>query len=289
MENDVNLECPVCGFKPNLQEKIQHLYQYRQWDLYQCAKCTFQFWWPMKQANPEWWESTYDIYKDLDVRLALESRHRNLLRNMPIKQGKILDIGCGEGVFINELNKRKFDVYGIDLNKWAIAKAKKTFGLKKLQVVSIYDFVDEGNRFELITFFEVLEHVGNPREFIRKVKSFLNEDGFISFSVPDVRMYGPFEELQNVPPYHFNRYSSETLKKFLMMNGFQILIFKKINRLDSTCFLNNILIKLKIKKIVVNKNILTLWKYLSFPLREFLYILGFRSTFFIVAQVNKTK
>jgi len=290
MSCNSGLKCPVCGFKQDLEGNIKQVRHYSQWDLYSCIKCSFEFWWPMQQANHRWWEDSYDTYKSLDTKPYLESRHKNLLVNLPLKAGRVLDIGCGEGVFLNEMNKRGFDVYGIDLNKWAIEKAKKLFGLRNLQPISVYDLVDKEHQFELITFFEILEHIGNPKEFIEIVKELLNKNGFISFSVPDVKMYGLFEESQNVPPYHFNRYNAVVLKKFLENNGFKVILFRKINRLDSLCFLNNILIKLFGKHPSsgkLNKCILVLWKCLSFPWREFLYILGFRSTFFVIAQLKK--
>jgi len=192
---------------------------------------------------------------------------------------------------VAKMNDRGFNGWGIDFNHKAIEKAKRIFNLSNFYPLSIYDFIKFPKlpKFDLITFFEVLEHIGDPQKFISAIKSLLINKGFIIFSVPNSIRYGRWEEIVNVPPHHITRWTEQTLKVFLLNNGFRIIILKKIDRPDSECFLMNILLYF-FRNIPWNLSrfpkIRVLWRYLSFPLRELLFLLGISPTFFVIAQLK---
>jgi len=305
------LECLVCGFKSNEQGEFKHLRHHDRWDLYQCSKCAFQFWDPPGQAPKEFFEEHYKDFADILIKPTLALRHKLILKLLPIKKGTILDIGCGVNLFLTELHKRGFNVFGVDFNRKAIEKAKKLFGLKNLYPLSIYDFALLPNlpKFDLITLFEVFEHIEALKEFILTIKNLLNNKGFVALSVPDVKMFGPWEYSCNIAPYHTAYWTPETLKIFLTKNNFEIITMKKISRLDTIALLINVLIKLKLIKNtslpsnnddkssndfkiplrssgLLKKVLISFYRIISSPFREFLYILGFRSTIFVIAQLK---
>lgn len=314
MSINQELKCPVCNFTNGGQENFKYLYHYKQWDLYECPECTFQFWWPLGQASREFFEGSSKNFADILVKPTLDPRHKLILKLMPIKTGAVLDIGCGDKLLLPGLDRRGFDVWGVDFNRRVIEKDKKLFGLKNLYPLSIYDFALLPNlpKFDLITFFEVLEHIENPKKFILTIKNRLNNKGFIALSVPDVKMFDPWDYLANIVPYHTAYWTPETLKIFLIKNNFKIITMRKINRPDVIAFLINTLIKLKlIKKSslasahhngvgikynnlqtplynfpLLKKVIVFLLRITLFPLREFLYILGFRPTIFVIARAK---
>ena len=275
-------QCSVCAFHENDQKTFKHLRRHEQWDLYECPQCTFQFWWPMEQASQEWWEDTYRAFRKPTIKPNLEPRHRVLLRNLPLRYGRILDMGCGEGAFIYEMSRRGFDVYGVDVNAFAIEKCKKLFGLKNVYHSSLYDLPNLPN-FHLITFFEVLEHIGDPKRLIGAVRSRLSDRGLIALTVPNARSYGAWEERINVPPHHLTRWDVRTIKRFVVRNSFEILSIRTINRLDSHSFLMNLL---PLKNYPIsNRHVIRAWRYASFIPREILYFLNFRSTIFVIARM----
>jgi len=293
MNSNQYLECFVCNFRSNA-ENFDYLYHHDKWDLYKCSKCTFQFWWPIEQAPHIYFEKEYKTFADIQTKPNFGFNHKIALKLIPLKKGKLLDVGCGDSLFLPKIQQRGFEAWGIDFNRRAIEKAKKLFRLENLYPLSIYDFIrfPKLPRFDLITFFEVIEHIGDPRKFIITVKTLLNKNGFIIFSVPDADTYGRWEETVNVPPHHLTRWTEKTLKIFLSNNGFLCVNYKKINRIDSGCLLMNILLKffrfinpLRADECVKG-NIGTLWRYVSFPFREILYFLGIRPTIFVIAQLK---
>ncbi|XOA42576.1 MAG: class I SAM-dependent methyltransferase [Candidatus Nealsonbacteria bacterium] len=312
MNTNQKLECAVCGFASTSQ-KFNHVYHRKKWDLYECPECTFQFCWPMEQAPQDFFEKNYKGFGDITVKPTLDPRHKLLLKTLPIKTGAVLDIGCGDKLLLPELRNCGFDVWGVDFNRKVIEKNSKLFKLKNLYALPIYDFALLPNlpKFDLITFFEMLEHIENPKKFILTIKKLLNNEGFVALSVPDAKIFGPREKLANSIPYHTAYWTNDTLKIFFSKNGFEIITMKKINRPDPITFLVNILIKIGVIKRTFSSSSYDDWvgnafqiplrgsnslfkkitvfllKIITFPLRETLYFLNInRPTFFIIAQLK---
>lgn len=97
---------------------------------------------------------------------------------------KILDIGCGYGAFLNLLEtKGGFDTYGIDAGDFAINKAKKRARRTKFWVTTIDNFKTK-NKFDLITAFDVLEHIPDLDNALKKIKKLLVSEGLFVCVVP---------------------------------------------------------------------------------------------------------
>jgi len=83
---------------------------------------------------------------------------------------------------------------------------------------------EKGLQFDVITFFEVLEHQDKPKEFLKMIKELLKNEGYIAGSVPNRNRL--FAEIDwkyypgDYPPHHFLRFSKESLQKALTMNSF---------------------------------------------------------------------
>jgi len=306
MKPTLDLECPVCCFNSDKHRGFECLCHQVKWDLYECPECSFQFWYPPTQAAREFFERNYKDFADLSSKPALPTAQKLTLTHMPIRTGTILDIGCGDSLFLPEVRKHGFDVWGVDFNRRVIKKNKKLFRLNNLFAISIYDFALLPNlpKFDLITFFEVLEHIENPKKLILIIKNLLNKDGFIALSLPDSGMFSPWDKMLNMIPYHTAYWTPNTLRIFLAKNGFEIITMKKINRLESIALLMNTLIKFRLIKDTslgslkynidsyrthlffdrLSKAIKLLCRCISLPLRQFLYIVGLRPTIYVVAQ-----
>jgi len=306
----VEVNCAVCDHAAHLWQDFRRLRHHIKWDLYECSKCSFQFWYPLEQSPREYFEDNYTDFSDASLKPSkLGCRHQMLIKHMPVRTGTVLDIGCGDGSFLAKLRYSGFDVWGIDFNRKAIAKAKHLLNLNNLFPLSIYDFVNLPNkpRVNLITFFEVLEHIENPKRFITSLKSLLEVNGFIALSVPDSRMFGPWEYQVNAAPYHTAYWTPSTLTTFLSKNDFDVLMIKKIERPDAAAIIVNAFMKLGVIKTVpsststaagpvkvelaphkeiLRKALKAVVRFIGFPIREVLYAVGVRPTIFVLAQLN---
>jgi SAM-dependent methyltransferase len=230
------MNCPVCSNKIE-EDKFLRTYvapfNNQEYKLFHCLKCDIQFWDPLK-IIPEFYENEgaidYKFYHE--GKRDVQPSHRFFLNRFKHYHYKanLLDVGCADGVFLKEAQKIGFEVYGIDFDSKSIKIAKEKFGLKNTFAKSLKDFYfyakEQNLKFDVITFFDVLEHQDNPNEFIFYVKEILNPNGYIAGSVPNrngkfIYFYrGKFNN-EDFPPHHFLWFSQKALQNFFDINGFK--------------------------------------------------------------------
>lgn len=135
-----------------------------------------------------------------------------------MKPGKALDIGCGTGKIIEELNQAGWQCVGVD--KSALAQKE---GLKRGLKISIADagkklpFPDKC--FRLVLALDFLEHVKNDQKVVREIKRVLKPSGMIIASVPAYStLYSYWDKMLG----HFRRYSKSDLIQLMKANNLEI-------------------------------------------------------------------
>jgi SAM-dependent methyltransferase len=106
-----------------------------------------------------------------------------VLRFTGIKKGNVLDVGCGTGDRLVVFRERGFDAFGVEISSSAVYAKDKL----KLKVVKgdIFDARYPNNSFDIVTLYNVLEHVHDPRKLLREIKRVLKKDGFLVLGVPN--------------------------------------------------------------------------------------------------------
>ncbi len=170
--------------------------------IYQCQKCQVYFNFT-DAINENLYEGEYNNINYGDELFKKYSKIRNLpeeksdnkqrvlrviehARQSGIKpeESKVLDIGSGLCVFLGEMISHGFKGYCIDPDKVAIRHAIENVKVSQGYHKSFRDFQTK-EKFEIISFNKVLEHVTNPISFIKKASTMLNEEGFIYIELPD--------------------------------------------------------------------------------------------------------
>lgn len=184
----------------------------------------------------KWYEEAEKSYKE-DIQDYYSKLHSALSSGAPTfarflnlnnqKKGKLLDVGCGNGSFL-KLAAKYFDVYGLDFDQKSINLAKKS-GLKNVYCTSFEEFVNshKNEKFDFVTFFEVLEHQTAPQSFISSIKQLLVPGGVIAGSVPAHNIIKPLSD-GDKPPNHFIIFTKEGLRFFLESQGFKSIIVEEI-------------------------------------------------------------
>jgi len=103
-----------------------------------------------------------------------------------VKPGRILDIGCGRGLFLNVMRNGGWDAVGTELNKETASYATKVYGLEVLTGDLIKHKLDEQS-LDAININQVLEHLKNPNEVLLECRRLLRRGGLLLISVPDLR------------------------------------------------------------------------------------------------------
>lgn len=150
--------------------------------------------------------------------------HRQFLISNETYGKELLDIGCGAGRFLHEAKNLGYKVSGIDFNSESIRIAKNRFGLADVERLSVESYATRhpDKKFDVITFFEVLEHMDDPNKFITQVKSRLRPGGFIALSVPNRRRFLDSLGEGDYPPHHLTRWNTKALGNFIERHGFEI-------------------------------------------------------------------
>lgn len=148
------------------------------------------------------------------------------IKKFQIKKAlKIWDIGCAYGYFLNYCEKNGWTLYGSDISSHAIDKAKK-LTTARLKVNNIEEKSPFNIKFDVITCFEVLEHLNNPDKAIENVYESLDTDGIFLMSTPNPRSYGYrrlFLKFEDSDKTHISLYNKKYWEKLLKSNNFHIL------------------------------------------------------------------
>jgi len=168
---------------------------------------------------------------------------------------KILDVACGKGLFLREALKRSLEIYGIDISKVAIKKAKQfikgNFCSGNAENLSYKD-----NSFDYVTCLGSLEHFTHPDIGVKEIAMVLKNDGKAIIYVPNLMFVGhiymawrcgimPTEGKQSFSEVF---YTYRGWKELLEENGLRVVDCQKYNRIYAT------------KK--VNKIFVFIWEYL---------------------------
>jgi 2-polyprenyl-3-methyl-5-hydroxy-6-metoxy-1,4-benzoquinol methylase len=148
------------------------------------------------------------------------------LRKHLKKGAKVLDIGCGDGSFLNYLNnKKQFEINGIELPGKSAERAKEVSNLNLyLGTFEEIDFKDAS--FDLITIIHVIEHLQFPVIALEKIKKLLKPKGILYIGYPNIdssqanRYQGNWLHLD--PPRHLNFIPPKILLRWCSENNFTL-------------------------------------------------------------------
>jgi SAM-dependent methyltransferase len=169
--------------------------------------------------------------EDERSRLMHWARRRKLVRRRQVIEkysgyntGRILDVGCGTGLFLHEMEQAGWQVTGIEPTSSAALYARTRFSLEIFQgFLEQTDYPPQ--TFDVITFWDVLEHTYSPVRALRYSAELLRPGGIVAINVPnwqspDRGWFGP-HWIGLDPPRHLFIFTCQTLTALLNQAGFQ--------------------------------------------------------------------
>lgn len=156
----------------------------------QCRGCGLQF----AEEYPEIGIAESAIYGDRYFAEAIEKRREREdtfaeliteIESMSNRKGRLLDVGCGDGMLLEVAAKSGWEAEGIDVSSAAVRYAREKRGLVVHQGV-VEDIMIERGSIDVIVLNHVLEHVRNPRATLSHLRGFLAGDGIVRIEVPNV-------------------------------------------------------------------------------------------------------
>jgi len=217
MEN-VLKKCILCG-----SEKLKALPGYEFAWLCKCSRCSMVF--SSRNPSMEELEDYYKGYGRNDYLSPLTIKRYNEILDTfePFrKTNKLIDVGCGIGYFLEVAKTRGWEVYGTEFTDKAIEICESK-GIKMQKGVLNPEHYQPG-QFDLVTSFEVIEHINTPNDEVKAFHKILRPGGALYITTPNfnslLRYY--LKGSYNVIgwPEHLSYYTPSTLKKLMVNHGF---------------------------------------------------------------------
>ena len=203
---------------------VKKLKGYEEHHLVKCQSCKFVFCEPIPTSMEL--EKHYENYgrNDYLSPLTIKRYHEILDTFEPYrKTNRLIDVGCGIGYFLEEAKKRGWEVYGTEFTDEAMEICSKKGIYMKKGVLNPKDY--NSQEFDVITSFEVIEHINNPREELQNFYKILRKGGMVYCTTPNFNSLLRYrlKEKYNVIcyPEHLSYYTPKTLKYVFEKEGFR--------------------------------------------------------------------
>jgi len=252
--------CPACeSLKINLHKELY----FKNLGLLKLKKCNScrHFW--LDTVNTH--NSIEEIYNEnysghiIDKKFDYECKQvlENELNDLKSPPANLLDVGCGNGSFVIESEKKGYISLGIDISQDAI-----DYGKSRGANVRRIDFIehDFGTKFDVITMWDVVEHLQYPLTFLKRAKSLLNKNGILLIKTPSINpisfstlsLNKKLFSLILSAPEHVQYWNKSSMNRILKNIGFENPIYFKSRQFRS---LPETKSKIKILKRFVIKNL----------------------------------
>lgn len=222
--------CPICGHT-GVQELLRAPDRlHGRWQLYTLLRCPVcSLVWLSHAPRPEEMGEHYtDVYHRLISQAGGNSLHRWRDRRAALLQykqgGALLDLGCSSGSFLEYLKGEPWKLYGIEMSADCGKVAQEKSGAQVF-VGDVLDAPFPPESFDVITCFDVLEHLYEPRRVMAKVMGWLRPRGIFYVLVPNIesaeaRVFGSYWGGLELPRHLFH-YSPASLRYLANSVGLQ--------------------------------------------------------------------
>lgn len=231
--------CPVCG-----NNILQDKYIINNFTIVQCQSCKLilvKEKLSQKELDYYYCQETDGMDADADFVYLNRENVENIkyyyknLKSLILKKmstGKILDIGCNTGFFLDEM--AGFDRYGIDRSPSHGKIAQAKYG-NNIFIGTFEDYPAPDFLFDCITLQDVLDHTTDPLEVLKKCHRLLRPDGLLVVKVHDIACLYAKIMGKNfyafLPPLHLFYFSRTSLALVLKKAGFKVDFFKHMSHL----------------------------------------------------------
>ena len=227
MADAEHVSCNICGNKKTSLVAVQRGFHY-----VKCRSCGLVYMNPRPELTTL--KKIYDTYHQRDGKdessweylMSLNFRAVSAkLEEMFPADGRLLDIGCGYGHFLEIMAGRGWQTGGIDPSAATVVYARGK-GLDVMHTTIDEASLPEGS-FQAVTMFYVLEHLTDPFAALQKVHNFLAPGGAVVIRIPDttpiVRLLSALKISNNLydAPFHLYDFSPGSIAGILARAGFE--------------------------------------------------------------------
>lgn len=289
-ESIKNPVCPMCQ-----SDKVYFYCEKRKYKLYKCNSCKLLYIYPVPESL-----SVYDTayfsgakkgfgYIDYDAdkkpMISIFEKYLDIFKEQGFSGGRLLDVGCATGFFMEIAKKRGFQVCGVEVSEFAAEKGR----MNSLNIITGDIFTPKypDNYFDVVTMFDVIEHVPDPKVALLEAKRILKNGGLLVVNTPDsesvwAKAWGSRWQLI-VPPEHIHYFSPQSLSTYLKKNGFLVTLDTKIGKKFTIQYIFKMIYQWTRMKVFLTS-------FFSNTLFSKLYIpINLRDNFFMILKKQNNK
>ena len=236
--------CPVCNSRkisPLLTVK-DHTVSHKDFVIWQCGQCTLRFTQdaPAEDSIGAYYKAeeyishtdtskgfVNKIYKKVR-QYTLKQKANLVIEETGVREGNILDFGCGTGSFVHVMKEKEWKVTGIEPDAGARKLAKELYNLDVLPATDFKNLPSQS--FDVITLWHVLEHIHDLHNYIEQFKKVLKDKGKVFIAVPnynssDADSYKLYWAAYDVPR-HLYHFTPKSMAVLMQQHGLKIISMK---------------------------------------------------------------
>lgn len=234
-KNDENRDfqyigCPLCQ---NQTYRVFYHQTKSRYPVAQCSSCKFLYRNPTyrtgyipkvyNRVNLQFLRGSYsknrdNIYNAYLKALGFEAQTAGFTRR------RLLDIGCGYGLFLKTIQGTGWELYGLDFAQDCVDFANEEFKLKNVFAGNLEEDSFEENFFDAVTLWSVAAHLENPLEMFKKIHRVLCPGGILLIYTVDSASLNHQEKLSHWGGFHGNHlvfFNPDSLNLALRISGFE--------------------------------------------------------------------
>ncbi len=247
--------CPLCNHPYSRSFPIFYTFEGNEFEARRCRACSFIFIHPRPTENELalLYSDEYFLHDGADCGAHAPTDYETAARKGSVKfpeilgwikkfkpRGDFFEVGCGMGYFLDYARSQGYTVSGIEYAALGAKACREKFGLD-VQQASFEAYPLSRERYDVIFMGDVLEHLNQPLEMVKKAQAMLKSGGVLAVEVPSmfnslvgriaISVYALLgvRKKMPMPPYHVNEFVSTTLKQMLERAGFsKTLVIQRI-------------------------------------------------------------
>jgi len=145
------------------------------------------------------------------------------------RTGKILDIGCGLGYFLEAARREGFSACGMEGSGFAMEYVRKEFGIPVVPA-PVESTTLEESTFDVVTLWHVVEHLPDPLAALRKIRSLLRDGGILIMETRNYRGYDARAQGERwggwALPHHLWHFDPGSYRLLVEKAGFRVVRLK---------------------------------------------------------------